>query len=194
MTRGTTRHSKNQITCNSLGLCERNTPLLYISTLEMETGTNSRWIGQPTPAVWRKSLFLHMDLCLDYGETGSTPWISSSLPIQISISVIKNQHFSSQEKHYHGSTLCSILWFYLCAHKQNNRKWDGKLSSILEAWLHELQERTVSKIDYFKRINTPISIEQFPRNIRRVYLTSDPNEGTSTSHLHELIDGCSDQD
>ncbi|GAB0179632.1 hypothetical protein GRJ2_000428500 [Grus japonensis] len=42
-------------------------------------------------------------------------------PVQTSISAIKSEHSSAQERKYRGTT-----WFYLHDHGDNMRKWDGK--------------------------------------------------------------------
>ncbi|KAK4828886.1 LOW QUALITY PROTEIN: hypothetical protein QYF61_001444 [Mycteria americana] len=58
---------------------------------------------------------------------------SYSPPIQTSISAIRSQHSPARERAYRGYTPWATLWFYLCDHREDMRKWDGKSTSTLEA-------------------------------------------------------------
>ncbi|KAK4806709.1 hypothetical protein QYF61_027710 [Mycteria americana] len=59
--------------------------------------------------------------------------LSYSLPIRTSVSAIRSQRSSAQERGYRGYTPQGTLWFYLHDHGEDMRKWDGKPTSNLEA-------------------------------------------------------------
>ena len=71
--------------------------------------------------------------------------MSYSPPVWTSISAIRNQHFSAQETRHRGYTPRGTRWFYLRDHGEDMRKWGGKPTSTLEAWVCELQGKTVTK-------------------------------------------------
>ncbi|KAM6093162.1 uncharacterized protein LJ206_005960 [Theristicus caerulescens] len=54
-------------------------------------------------------------------------------PVKTSISAVRSQRSSAQERGYRGYTPQATLWFYLCDHGEDMRKWDGKSTSTLEA-------------------------------------------------------------
>ncbi|XP_072715702.1 uncharacterized protein [Ciconia boyciana] len=58
---------------------------------------------------------------------------SYSLPVRTSVSAIRSQRSSAQERGYRGYTPRGTLWFYLRDHGEDMRKWDGKPTSTLEA-------------------------------------------------------------
>ncbi|KAK4810980.1 hypothetical protein QYF61_014452 [Mycteria americana] len=62
--------------------------------------------------------------------------MSYSPPIRTSVSAIRSQRSSAQERGYRGYTPRGTLWFYLCDHGEDMRKWDGKPTSTLEARVH----------------------------------------------------------
>ncbi|KAK4807120.1 hypothetical protein QYF61_018461 [Mycteria americana] len=63
--------------------------------------------------------------------------LSYSLPIRTSVSAIRSQRSSAQERGYRGYTPRATLWFYLRDHGEDMRKWDGKPTSTLEARVEE---------------------------------------------------------
>ncbi|KAK4806966.1 hypothetical protein QYF61_027333 [Mycteria americana] len=67
--------------------------------------------------------------------------LSYSLPIRTSVSAIRSQHSSAQERGYRGYTPRGTLWFYLRDHGEDMRKWDGKPTSTLEARVEERDNR-----------------------------------------------------
>ncbi|KAK4810924.1 hypothetical protein QYF61_013332 [Mycteria americana] len=56
---------------------------------------------------------------------------SYSPPIRTSVSAIRSQRSSAQERGYRGYTPWGTLWFYLHDHGEDMRKWDGKPTSTL---------------------------------------------------------------
>ncbi|GAB0183396.1 hypothetical protein GRJ2_000804900 [Grus japonensis] len=89
--------------------------------------------------------------------------MSYSPPVQTSISAIRSKHSSAQERRYRGYTPQGTLWFYLCDHEEDMRKWDGKHTSTLQADVHELQGKTITKGDSSRKNAAPVSSGQFPR-------------------------------
>lgn len=73
------------------------------------------------------------------------------------------------------------------------RKWDGKSTSVIETWVHELQGKTIKKVCSTRKIAAPVLSGQFPRQSKRVDLTSDFNKGTSDLHLQEESNEYNDQ-
>jgi len=74
------------------------------------------------------------------------------------------------------------------------RKWDGKPASILEAHVHMLKGKTVTKDDSSRKNATPVSNGELSRQSRNPDLTSDLLEGTSKSFLQQVSSKLSDQD
>ncbi|KAK4810594.1 hypothetical protein QYF61_007331 [Mycteria americana] len=64
---------------------------------------------------------------------------SYSPPVQTSVSAIRSQRSSAQERGYRGYTPRGTVRFYLRDHGEDMRKWDGKPTSTLEARVRELQ-------------------------------------------------------
>ncbi|KAK4823260.1 hypothetical protein QYF61_000227 [Mycteria americana] len=119
---------------------------------------------------------------------------SYSPPVQISISAIRSQCSSAQERGYRGYTPRGTLWFYLHGHGEDMRKWDGKPTSTLEEWVCELQGKTITKGVSSRKIAAPVFSGQFPRQSKRADLTSDFNEGTSDSYVEEVRNEYYEQD
>jgi len=71
--------------------------------------------------------------------------MSYSPPARASVSNIMGKRFSAQEKEYRGFRTRGTLWFYLHDHGEDMRKWDGKPTSSIEARVHELQGKTITK-------------------------------------------------
>ncbi|KAK4824753.1 hypothetical protein QYF61_018225 [Mycteria americana] len=115
--------------------------------------------------------------------------ISYSLPVRTSISAIRSPRSSAQERGYRGYTPWVTLWFYLCDHGEDMRKWGGKSTSTLEARVRELQGETITQGGSSRKIAAPVSSEQFPRQSRRADLTPDFNKGTPDSYLQEATSG-----
>jgi len=59
--------------------------------------------------------------------------MSYSPPVWASVSAVRGKHSSAQEREYRGYTPRGTLWFYLCDHGEDMRKWNGKPTSNLEA-------------------------------------------------------------
>jgi len=74
------------------------------------------------------------------------------------------------------------------------RKWNGKPTSALEAQVHELQGKTITKGHSVRKNATPVSSGQISRPYRQFNLDSDPLEGTSKSFLQQVNSKFSDQD
>ncbi|PKU43546.1 hypothetical protein llap_6150 [Limosa lapponica baueri] len=111
--------------------------------------------------------------------------MSFSPPVEASISAVRSRCFSTQEREHREDTPRGTLWFCLRDHRKDMRKWDGQPTSILQAWVQELQGRPTTKRDLSRKSATPVSSGQFPRQSRRPDLTSNPLEGTSKSFLQE---------
>ncbi|GAB0207132.1 ubiquitin carboxyl-terminal hydrolase 4 [Grus japonensis] len=112
-------------------------------------------------------------------------YMSYCPPVRTSI---RSKHSSAQERGYRGYTPRGTLWFYLCDHREDMRKWDGKLTSTLEARVHELQGKTITKGDSSRKNVAPVSSGQSSRWSGRPTRTYDPLEGTSKSFLHMNIE------
>ncbi|GAB0207586.1 hypothetical protein GRJ2_003224300 [Grus japonensis] len=111
--------------------------------------------------------------------------ISYSPPVQTHISAARSKRFSAPERRYRAYTPRGILWFYLCNHREEMRKWDGKPTSTLRARVHELQGKTAVQRDSSRKNAAPVSTGQPPRPSERPDRTYDPLEGTSKSFLQE---------
>lgn len=155
--------------------------------VERQRGTNDGLSGSPTLAIW-KSLFLPMNLYLDCRKTVQK-WKklfqefqqqkedrSYSSPVQISISAINSEYSFAQEGGYRGCTPQDTLWFYLWDHKEGVRKWGGKSTLTLEAWVHGLQRKAITNGGSSRKIASPVFSGQFPSQSGRVGLISDPME------------------
>ena len=73
-------------------------------------------------------------------------------------------------------------------------KRDGKPTSSLEARVHDLQGKTITKGDSVRKSVTPVSRSQLSRPGRQFDLESDPLEGTSKSFLQQVSSKFSDED
>lgn len=62
----------------------------------------------------------------------------------------------------------------LSGHKEYMRKWNGKHTLSLEAWVCELQGKIAAKRCSSRKITAPVSIGKFSRRSRRAHLTIDP--------------------
>ncbi|KAK4811037.1 hypothetical protein QYF61_015741 [Mycteria americana] len=120
--------------------------------------------------------------------------LSYSLPIRTSVSAIRSQRSSAQERGYRGYTPRGTLWFYLRDHGEDMRKWDGKPTSTLEARVRELQGKTIAKGGSSRKIAAPVSSGQFPRQSKRVDFTPDFNEEIPDSYTQEKGNEYYDQD
>ncbi|KAK4806216.1 hypothetical protein QYF61_001139 [Mycteria americana] len=115
-------------------------------------------------------------------------------PVWTSISALRSQRSSAQERGYRGYTPRGTLWFYLHDHGEDMRKWDGKPTSTLEARIHELQGKTITKGGSSRKIAAPVSSEQFPRQSKRADLSLDYNEETPDLYIQEVGNEYYDQD
>ncbi|KAK4811243.1 hypothetical protein QYF61_022140 [Mycteria americana] len=79
---------------------------------------------------------------------------SYSPPVRTSVSAIRSQRSSAQERGYRGYTPRGTLWFYLRDHGEDMRKWDGKPTSTLGAQ-HPIgtgpEAPCILGIDYLRR-------------------------------------------
>ncbi|GAB0208494.1 hypothetical protein GRJ2_003315100 [Grus japonensis] len=117
-----------------------------------------------------------------------------SPPAQTHISAVRSKHSSAPERGYRAYTPRGILWFYLCDHGEDMRKWDGKPTSTLRARGHELQGKTAVQRDSSRKNAAPLSTGQPPRPSGRPDRTYDPLEGTSKSFLQEMRSDYDEQD
>ena len=120
--------------------------------------------------------------------------MSSSSPVQACIAVIGPKHSSAQERGETKYTRRANLWFYLCDHGEDMRKWDGKPTSVLDARVWELREKATRKEDSSWKTVAPVSREQSLRRSRWADLISDPLEGTSDSRVRKVSNRYSNQD
>ncbi|KAK4822055.1 hypothetical protein QYF61_008864 [Mycteria americana] len=87
-------------------------------------------------------------------------------------SAIRSKRSAAQERGYSGYTPWVTLWFYLCDHTEDMRKWDGKSTSTLEARVCELQGKTITKGSSSRKIAAPVSSEQFPDRVEELIFQS----------------------
>ncbi|KAM6188202.1 LOW QUALITY PROTEIN: versican core protein-like [Sarcoramphus papa] len=71
----------------------------------------------------------------------------------------------------------ATLWYYLCDHREDMRKWSGAPTSNLEAHICELQGKTSAKKGPSRKITVPVAVEQFPRHSRRELILTIPMKG-----------------
>ncbi|KAK4807215.1 hypothetical protein QYF61_024335 [Mycteria americana] len=67
--------------------------------------------------------------------------MSYSPPLWTTVSAIRSQRSSAQERGYRGYTPRGSLWFYLHDHGEDMRKWDGKPTSTIEARVEERDDQ-----------------------------------------------------
>ncbi|KAK4830950.1 hypothetical protein QYF61_014409 [Mycteria americana] len=84
----------------------------------------------------------------------------TATPVRTSISAIRSQRPSAQERGCSGYTPRATLWFYLRDHGEDMRKWDGKPTSALEARVRELQGKPVTQAGSSRKIAAPVSSGQ----------------------------------
>jgi len=118
----------------------RSAPSSYSNSLAVVD-----WKGKEAPTVDEVAVRLRQ-----YEETLSSSLVSGveklardvqqikenifhSPPVRASISAIRGRHSSAQQKECRGYTPRGTLWFYLCDHREDMKKWDGKPTSSLEA-------------------------------------------------------------
>lgn len=65
------------------------------------------------------------------------------------------------------------------------KKWDRKLASTLEVWEHELRGKTTVEADSSRKMATPVTSEQSPRQRRRTDLISELENKAFGLHPHE---------
>jgi len=133
------------------------------SSLESTRKSNCGWAFYSASTMWGKFLFLHTVVYLSHGElVPGVPAIQrhyALLPTSMDRYLsFRSKCSSAWGREYSRYTLCATLWFYLC---EDMRKWDGKSTSTLEVWVHELQ-RTIEKGDTSRKMSTPVSTGQSP--------------------------------
>ncbi|XP_049650026.1 uncharacterized protein LOC126035459 isoform X2 [Accipiter gentilis] len=107
--------------------------------------------------------------------------MSYSTLVRTNVSAIRSERSSAQEREYRRYTTRGALWFYLCDHAEDMRKWDGKTTLVLNARVHELRGKTTTKGDSTRKNAAPVS----KQGIRADFI-SDPLEGTSEPILREV--------
>ncbi|KAM6366561.1 uncharacterized protein FN964_002630 [Alca torda] len=140
----------------------RSAPSSYANSLAV-----MEWKGEEGPTVDEVAGRLRR-----YEESLSSPLVSAveklsrkvqqleenmsySPPVRASISAIRSRHFPTQEREYRAYTPRGTLWFYLCDHGEDMRKWDGQPTSILRTRVQELQGRTTTKGDPSRKSAAP---------------------------------------
>ncbi|GAB0209058.1 hypothetical protein GRJ2_003371500 [Grus japonensis] len=171
----------------------RSAPSSYANSLAVID-----WKSEEAPTVdevagrlWQYEESLSSSLVSAVEKLSQDVWqlkedMSYSPPAQTCISAVRSKRSSAPERGYRAYTPRGILWFYLCDHGQNMRKWDGKPISTLRARVRELEGKTVVKRDSSRKNAAPDSSGQFPRLSGRPDRTYDPLEGTSKSFWQEL--------
>ncbi|XP_041875974.1 uncharacterized protein LOC121660630 [Corvus kubaryi] len=81
-----------------------------------------------------------------------------------------------------GYTPRAELWFFLCEHGEDMRRWDGKPTSALAARVHELKEGGTNRGGSAKVKVASASRDRAARHYRREDDMSDPLEGTSSMY------------
>jgi len=113
------------------------------------------WKGEEAPTVdevagqlWQyeeslsSSLISHVEKLVQRLEEN----MPSSPPVHDSISAVRSQNSSAQEKANRGYTPQGTLWFYSRFQVEDMKKWDGKPISTLEAGVCELQGKKIHKM------------------------------------------------
>jgi len=105
------------------------------------------WKGKEAPTVdevavrlqqYEETLFSSLVSALEKMVKRLEKNMSYSPPVRASVSAITGKRFSAHEREYRGYTPRGTLWFYLCDHGEDMKKWDGKPTSSLEAQVREL--------------------------------------------------------
>ncbi|KAJ7411597.1 hypothetical protein WISP_102173 [Willisornis vidua] len=104
------------------------------------------------------------------------------LPEQIRVSVIRSRCSPAKERGY---TPRGNVWFYLCEHREDMRRWDGKPNSSLAARVCELKRGTTTTRNSSRLNAALISCEQDFRWYRSDDVMSNHLEGTSRSYLRD---------
>lgn len=128
-------------------------------------GQKVDWIVWISLSVQIKSLFLPPGMCCQWRNCSRGSHILKrmySLRVGISILWIKNKHSSAQERGYSGYTPWATLWFCLHDHGEEMMKGYGTCTLTLEAWVHELQGKPITKQSSPRKITALVSIVQFP--------------------------------
>ncbi|GAB0203439.1 hypothetical protein GRJ2_002809500 [Grus japonensis] len=106
---------------------------------------NDDWKGEDAPTVdevagrlWQYEESLSSSLISAVEKLSWEVWqlkedMSYSPPVWTSISTIRTKRSSTPDRVYSRYTPRGTLWFYLCDHGEDMRKWDGKPTSTLQA-------------------------------------------------------------
>ncbi|RMC14538.1 hypothetical protein DUI87_09635 [Hirundo rustica rustica] len=106
------------------------------------------------------------------------------------VSAIRSRYLPTRERGY---TPRGKLWPFLQEHGGDMRKWDGKPTSSLAAWVRELKRETPTT-KRSSRVNTaPVSQAQNSRQYRKDDMT-DSLEGISGTYLQEESNAYHDQE
>lgn len=66
------------------------------------------------------------------------------------------------------------------------RKWDGKPTSTLQAWILELQGKTITRVGLPSNMEASVSSRQFSRQRRQCNLISKDDNENFGSHTQEM--------
>ena len=123
---------------------------------------------------------------------------SYSPPVRTSITAIRSKHSSAQEREHRRYTPRGTLWFYLRDHGEDMRKWDGKPTSVLDAWVRELRGKTITNEGSSRKIAASASSEHCEwcgrRQSGRADLTPDPMRRNSNPFLQQVSGESYDRD
>ncbi|XP_065518438.1 E3 ubiquitin-protein ligase AMFR isoform X1 [Lathamus discolor] len=165
----------------------QSVPSLYASSLAvmMWKDGEGQTVDELAGRLWRYEACLSSSLILALEKLSCEfqrlrEDISYSAPIRPSSLATRSKGPSAQERGYSGYTPRGALWFYLHDHGEDMRKWDGKPTATLEARVRELQEKPIAKGGSFRKIASPVSWGQFPRQRR-----ADLSKGSSDLYLQE---------
>ncbi|GAB0179161.1 hypothetical protein GRJ2_000381400 [Grus japonensis] len=176
----------------------RSAPSLYANSLAVMDweGEEAAIVDKLAGRLWqyKESLSSSLVLAVEKLVQQLKEDMSYSPPVRTSISAVSSKCSSVQERGYSGYTPRGTLWFYLCDHGEDMKKWDGKPTSTLEAGLCELQGKPITIEDSSRKNTAPVSSKQFPRLSGRPDRTYDPLEGTSKSFLQEVSNKYDEQD
>lgn len=107
--------------------------------------------------------------------------MSHGSPVWTRVLAIGSKHPPARERGYIPQ---GNLWSYLHGQGEDMRKWNGKPTCALAAWVHELRGRTTITGNPSRINATPVSSGQVFRQTRRADVTSYPLEVPSV-HIYK---------
>lgn len=69
---------------------------------------------------------------------------SNSPEVPAIVSVVESRHSLTQTRNSSGLTPCNTLWFYLRGYGDDMESLNGKPTSVLWAWVKELQKQSTT--------------------------------------------------